>query len=66
MKKLLYILVGLLCAGCSDMLKPSRPTIINNSSNDNFQDIDNRANEANTEYKIPINVIIWATEETIK
>ena len=66
MRRLLYILIGLLCVGCSEMWRPSQVTPTNIPNNDSLQDIDHDAQTTSTEYKVPLSLILWATEETIK
>lgn len=62
MKKILCLLMVLLCFGCMEVLKPKTKLPQNQYTNDNLQDIDKDSEKANTEYKVPLNIIIKAIE----
>jgi hypothetical protein len=45
-----------------EVLKPKTKLPQNQYTNDNLQDIDKDTEKANTEYKVPLNIIIKAIE----
>jgi len=61
-KFVVLFLLGILCFGCVKMFEQKKSSPIVSPKIDNFQDIDNKAQEANAEYKVPFSVILWATE----
>jgi len=64
MKRFLVLfLMTSLCLGCSLPTPGVKPTPY---TNDNLQESDINRDNLDVEYKIPIDILIWATEKTIK